>query len=84
MNKEGEVATTWAKSKSSWRFANCNINNDNENVFLTISELEQLINRLGDLFVKKGIDKKSDPTSYGLEIEDLQDKLLSKLYEIQD
>jgi len=72
------------KEQSIIHQANCNFSSKNENVFLTISELEQLIDSLGDLFVKKGMDKKSDPTTYGLEIEDLQDKLLSKLYEMQE
>lgn len=56
------------------KFDTINFAND----YISIKEefLDEIIEIIGDYFIKEGLDKNSEPTSLGFEIENLQDKFL--------
>lgn len=53
-----------------------------ENLNEIKEDLNYIIDTVSDYFISNGLDKKDEPTSFGLEIENLQDKFLNLLWTI--
>jgi len=54
---------------------------DNVCVFLTVHEIECLLDDLGNLFLEKGIKENSEPNEFGNFIESLIDPLSNAFYD---
>ncbi len=56
-----------------------------DGVYITFNrqDLDEIIDRVSDYFIKNGLDRKDEPTQFGLEIENLQEKFLNLLWSVE-
>lgn len=52
-------------------------------ILIDEQDLEGIIDNVSDYFISKGLDRKDEPTRFGLEIENIQGKLLNLLWSLE-